>query len=176
MEKSLKSISANYGLYLGLALAAITVLVYAVMIDLFTAWWLGILLIFIIIGFGLAAALKSRKAMGGFMSFKDAFTSYFITIAIGTLISTVVGIVIFNFVDPESAEYINDKIITMTAETMENWGAPQANIDEAMAKMEGQNNFSTAAQLQSYVVRLVILALLGLIVAAIVKRKDPNEA
>lgn len=176
MEKSLKSISINYGIYLGLALAAITVLVYAVMIDLFTEWWLGILLILLIIGFGLAAALKSRKAMGGFMSFKEAFTSYFITIAIGTLISTVVGIVIFNFVDPDSAAYINEKIITMTRETMENWGAPQESINEAMAKMEGENNFSTGAQLQSYVVRLLILSVLGLIVAVAVKRKDPNEA
>ena len=176
MEKSLKSISVNYGLYLGLALAAITILVYAVMIDLFTEWWLGILLILIIIGFGTAAALKSRKALGGFMSFKDAFTSYFITIAVGTLISTVVGIVIFNFVDPEAADYINEKIITMTRETMENWGAPQDSINESMTKMEGQNNFSTAAQLQSYVVRLLILSVLGLIVGAVVKRKDPNQA
>jgi hypothetical protein len=176
MEKSLKSISTNYGLYLGLALTAITVLVYALMIDLFTEWWLGILLILLIIGFGLAAGLKSRKSMGGFISFKNAFTSYFITIAIGTLISTIVGIVIFNFVDPESAEYINEKIITMTAQTMENWGAPQANIDEAISKMEGQNNFSTAAQVQSYFVRLIILALIGLIVAAVVKRNDPDAA
>lgn len=176
MEKSLKSISVNYGLYLGLVLAAISILVYAVMIDLFTEWWLGILLFLLIIGFGTAAALKSRKALGGFMSFKEAFTSYFITIAIGTLISTVVGIVIFNFVDPEAADYINEKIITMTRETMENWGAPQESINEAMTKMEGQNNFSTAAQLQSYVVRLLILSVLGLIVAVSVKRRDPNQA
>jgi c-di-AMP phosphodiesterase-like protein len=176
MEKSLKSISINYGIYLGLALTLITVLVYAIAIDLFTQWWLGILLILLIIGFGVASALKSRKMLGGFMSFKEAFTSYFITVAIGTLISTIVGIVIFNFVDPESAEYINEKIITMTAETMENWGAPQSNIDETIAKMEGQNNFSTAAQTQSYFIRLVIMSILGLIVAVAVKRKDPNAA
>ena len=176
MEKSLKSISINYGIYLGLILTVITVLIYAVALDLFTQWWLGILLIFLIIGFGIAATIKSRKAMGGFMSFKEAFTSYFITIALGTLFSTIVGIVIFNFVDPEAANYVNEQIITMTAETMENWGAPQSSIDEAIAKMEGQNNFSIAAQIQSYFIRLLILAVLGLIVAVAIKRKDPNAA
>lgn len=176
MEKSLKSISINYGLYLGVALAAISIVVYAIMIDLFTEWWLGILLILLIIGFGTAAALKSRKALGGFISFKEAFTSYFITVAIGTIISTVVGIVIFDFVDPEAAEYINEKIVTMTRETMENWGAPQESINETMVKLEGENNFSTAAQLQSYVIRLLILSVLGLIVGVIVKRNDPNAA
>lgn len=176
MEKNLKSLSINYGLYLGLILAAISVIVYAIMIDLFTAWWLGLLLILVIIVYGLLAALKSRKLLGGYISFKNAFTSYFITILIGTLISTIVGIVIFNIVDPEAASYINEKIITMTAETMENWRAPQSSIDQTIAKMQEQDNFSIVAQLQSYVIRLLGLSVVGLIVAAIVKRKDPNEA
>lgn len=176
MKKTLKSVSVNYGIYLGLALAAITILIYAVKIELFTAWWLGILLIVMIMGFGLAAALKSKALLGGFMSFKEAFTAYFITIALGTVISTVVGIVIFNLVDPDSAQYINEKIIEMTAETMENWGAPQASINETIAKMQEQDNFSIGAQIQSYFVRLVILSLLGLIVAVAVKKNDPNEA
>ncbi|MUU78239.1 DUF4199 domain-containing protein [Winogradskyella endarachnes] len=176
MEKNLKSLSINYGVYLGLILTAISIIVYAVMIDLFTAWWLGILLILLTIGYGTYAAIASRKSLGGFISFKDAFTSYFITIVIGTLISTIVGIVIFNFVDPEAASYINEKIITMTAETMEKWGTPQSAIDETIANMKEQNNFSIAAQLQAYVIRLLILSVIGLIVAAVVKRTDPNAA
>ena len=136
---------------------------------------LGILLMNIV-GFGLAAALKSRSLMGGFMSFKEAFTSYFITVAIGTFLSTLIGIVIFTIVDPGAAEYINQKIIEMTAETMENWGAAQDQIDQTIAKMEETDNFSIASQLQSYVIRLVILCVLGLIVAVAVKKSDPELA
>ena len=176
MEKTLKSLSINYGLYLGLALTVITVLVYALYLDLFTEWWFGILLILMIIGFGLAASLKSKTLLGGFISFKQSFTSYFITVAVGTLISTVVGIVIFTVVDPEAAKYIDEKIIEMTVQTMENWGAPQQSINETIANMEGTENFSLGAQVQSYFVRLVILSLLGLIVAVAVKKKDPSEA
>ncbi len=176
MEKSLKSESVNYGLYLGLALAIITVLIYVIKVELFTAWWLGILLIVMIIAFGIVAALKAKKILGGFISFKEAFTAYFITIAIGTLVSTIVGIVIFNLVDPEAAQFVNEKIIEMTAETMENWGAPQDSINETIAKMGEQDNFSIGAQVQSYFIRLVILSLLGLIVAVAVKKNDPNLA
>ncbi|MGB3608645.1 MAG: DUF4199 domain-containing protein [Psychroserpens sp.] len=176
MEKSLKSISTNYGVYLGVSLAAVSIIVYAVMIDLFTEWWLGILLFVLIIGFGTAAGIKSRTLKGGFISFKEAFTAYFITIALGTFISTVVGIIIFGFIDPEAGAYLDEKIITMTRETMENWGAPQDSINETMTQMEGQDSFSTVAQIKSYFSRLLILSVLGLIVAVIVKRKDPNEA
>jgi hypothetical protein len=42
--------------------------------------------------------------------------------------------------------------------------------------MEGQNNFSVGKQLQSYVIRLLILSVLGLIVAVSVKKTNPNEA
>lgn len=176
MEKSLKSISLNQGIILGVILAVITVLVYAFSIDLFTEWWLGILLFLIILAYGIIAAVKVRKALGGFMTFKQAFTSYFITVAVGTLISTVIGIVIFALVDPDSAQYLNEKIIEMTVQTMENFGAPEASINEAIAGMEGKNNFSAGMQLQSYVIRLLILSVIGLIVGVSLKKSDPNQA
>jgi len=176
MEKSIKSLSINYGLYLGLALTVITVLVYALYLDLFIEWWFSILLILMIIGFGLMASLKSKTMLGGFITFKQAFTSYFITVAVGTLISTIVGIVIFTLVDPEAAQYIDEKIIEMTVDTMEDWGAPQDSINQTITQMEDKENFSLGAQVQSYFVRLVILSLLGLIVAVSVKKKDPSQA
>ena len=176
MEKSIKSLSINYGLYLGLALTVITVLVYALYLDLFIEWWFSILLILMIIGFGLMASLKSKTMLGGFITFKQAFTSYFITVAVGTLISTIVGIVIFTLVDPEAAQYIDEKIIEMTVDTMEAWGAPQDSINQTITQMEDKESFSLGAQVQSYFVRLVILSLLGLIVAVSVKKKDPSQA
>lgn len=176
MNQSLKKTSTNYGLYLGLLLIIITVLIYVIKVELFVAWWLGLLLILLIIGFGIAAAIKSKKLMGGFISFKEAFTSYFITVAIGTFLSTLVGILIFTVVDPQAADYVDEQIIEMTAKTMEDWGAPQDSIDQTIAKMEDTDNFSIGAQLQAYVIRLVILCVLGLIVAVAVKKTDPDLA
>ena len=174
MNNTVKSTALNYGLYLGGFFALASVIVYAVNLDLFTEWWLGILFFVVAIVFGVLASLKARKLLGGFISFKDAFVSYFITLALGTLIGTIVGIVIFTFIDPEAAEYLNEQILVLTKQTMERFGAPQEAIVEAIEKAREKDNFSVGAQLQSWVIRLIFYIIFGLIIALIVKKKDPE--
>ena len=110
MEQTTKSAAINYGVYLGAITSLITIIIYGVDIDLFTAPWLGIVLFIIVVAFGAVSALNSRKLLGGFISFKQAFSSYFITIAVGTLMSSIVGIVIFTYIDPEAAIYLNEHV------------------------------------------------------------------
>ena len=71
---------------------------------------------------------SSRKLLGGFISFKQAFSSYFITIAVGTLMSSIVGVAIFTYIDPEAAIYLNEQVLILTKETMERIGLPQEAI------------------------------------------------
>ena len=111
MESTTKSSAINYGLYLGAILSIISVIIYAVNLDLFTEWWLGIILFVLVVVYGVVSALKSRKILDGLINFKQAFASYFITIAVGTLIATVIGIAIFTFIDPEAATYLNEQIL-----------------------------------------------------------------
>lgn len=176
MEKSVKSTALNYGLYLGLFLTVVTVLIYAVNLELFIKWWLGIILLIVSLIIGIMASVKARKLLGGFISFKNAFTTFFITMAVGSLIATVVSIVIFTFVDPEAAQQLNEQILVLTKETMERFGAPQENITEAIEKARETDNFSIVSQMTGWVWRLLIYAILGLIVAVIVKRNDPEQA
>jgi c-di-AMP phosphodiesterase-like protein len=175
MEKSLKSLSINNGLILGMGLAVVTVLIYAVNLDLFTEWWLGIILFLVALGMGTYSAIQVRRQQEGLLSFKEAFSAYFITIAVGSLISSIIGIVIFTFVDPEAAQYLNEQILILTKETMESFGAPKEVIQEAMVEAEKKDNFSVMAQLQSYFWRLLFYSIFGLIVALIVKRNNPAE-
>jgi len=174
MEKTLKSISTNNGLVLGLILSLISVLVYAINLDLFTKWWLGIILFLIAIGYGAYSGIVFKKQQK-FLTFKEAFSSYFITIAIGTLIATVVGIIIFTFVDPDAAQYLNEQILILTKETMQNFGMPEEAMQEALMEAEKTDNFSLGAQSQAYVIRLVIYSIVGLIVALIIKKNNPAE-
>jgi len=176
MEPTTKSSAINNGLYLGAILALITVLVYAVNLDLFTEWWLGIILFIVVVAYGVVSAIKSRTILGGFISFKQAFTSYFITIAIGTLISTVVGIAIFTFIDPEAATYLNEQILLVTKQTMERFGMPQEAMQAALDEAAKKDNFSLGMQGQGFVFRLAFYAVIGLIVALIVKKTNDKEA
>lgn len=174
MEKSFKSVASNYGIILGVILSLITVFAYAFMLELFTKWWLGILLLIIVIVVGTMAAVKSKKILGGFISFKDAFTSYFIAVLLGTLISTIVGIIIFNFIDPEAAQTLQEMILESTRQMMESMGAPEASIEKAIAANSETNLYSIGKQAQQYAINLLIFCVIGLIVALAVRRKDPN--
>jgi hypothetical protein len=174
MEKSLKSIATNYGLYLGVLLSAVTVLAYAIKLELLTNMWLGIVLLFVIIAFGIVAIAKVKKAQGGFASFKEAFTSYFITVLLGLLISTVVSFLIFNVVDTDAAETLKQKTIEQTVQMMEGFNAPVEAIDQTVEQMETQNQFGVAGIIKSLAFQLVLFSIIGLIVAAVMKKSNPD--
>jgi len=174
MEKSIKSIATNYGLYLGATLSLLTVLGY-VNLDLFTKWWFGIGMLILIIIFGIVSAMKSRGALNGFISFKEAFTSYFITIALGLAISTIISILIFNFIDPDAAITLKEKILDSTVQMMQNFGAPEEAIAETVEKMEAEENmFAIGKTFQSLAFQLIGYSIVGLIVALVVKKNNPD--
>ena len=175
METSTKSSAINYGLYLGGLMALTTILGYALYLDLLTKWWLGILLFIVIIVFGILSALKSKSIQNGVITFKEAFSSYFITVAIGIFISMVISILIFNFIDPDAAIALKEKTIDATIQMMRSFNAPEEAVAQTLEQMEAQKNqFSIAPQLQSNAIFLVIQAVIGLIVALIVKRDTEN--
>ena len=176
MEPTVKSNSTNLGLYLGATLAAIIVLIYAIDLDLMVKWWLGTGLLVLIVVFGVVSAVIAKANSGGYISFKDAFINYFITVAIGTGISSLISIVIFNFVDPEAATYLNEQILLITKQSMERFGAPAEVVEKAIDEASQKNNYSIGNQLQSYVFQLAFYAVVGLIVALIIKKTDKSNA
>lgn len=174
MESEIKSSALKHGLYLGILMILITAILYAVNLDLMTKWWLNIILFGIILTFGIVSSMKSRKLLNGFISFKQAFSSYFITVAIGVILSTVFSILLFNVIDPEAAEVLKEKIVQASVQMMENFGAPNSEIDKAVAVMNEQDQFSLVSQLKSIAWQLLVYAVIGLLVALIVKKTDPN--
>ncbi len=173
---SFKKSASNYGLILGGILAVTVALLYSMSLESLTKWWLGIVLFLISLAIGIVSVAKSKSILGGFISFKEAFTSYFITIVIGLGISVLTSILIFNVVDPGAADYLNEQIIEINRSMMERFGMPEAEIEKALERVEGKNNYSAGNQLFSYLIQIVIYSVFGLLVALIMKRKDPNAA
>ncbi|WP_339894084.1 DUF4199 domain-containing protein [uncultured Algibacter sp.] len=174
MEKSLKSIATNYGLYLGVFLALITVLAYALNLELLTNMWVGILILIAIIIFGIISVAKVKQAQNGFASFKQAFTSYFITVLIGLLISTLVSFLLFNVIDTDAADVLKEKTIEKTVEMMENFNTPTEVIAETVEQMESQNQYSIGNVTKGLAGYLVVFSIIGLIVAAAMKKNNPE--
>ncbi|AXT50506.1 DUF4199 domain-containing protein [Aquimarina sp. BL5] len=175
MEKPVKSNGIAQGITLGVILSLITVIAYAVYQDFFTKLWYINLAIAILlpITLGIIAAVKSRKQLEGFISFKSAFTSYFITVVIGTLISSVVAILIFNVVDPEAALDIKEKGIQVSVDFMESMGAPQEEIEKQIAKAEEQDTLSLGSQVKGWFGWMIFYIIIGLLACLAVKKKEP---
>lgn len=174
MEKSLKSIATNYGLYLGALLALITVISYAVNIQLLTNMWVGIFIMIAIIVFGIIAVAKVKQAQNGFASFKQAFTSYFLTVLIGLIISTLVSYLLFNFIDTDAAETLKEATIEKTVQMLEGFNSPSEAIDKAVEQIESQNQYSLGNIAKGLAGYLVFFSIIGLIVAAAMKKSNPN--
>ena len=175
MNEIIKTKGITFGLILGFILALLTAYGYAIDLSLFTSYWLLLLNFFIIIIVGILAVAYSKKALGGFITFKEAFTSYVITIAIGLLISVMVGYLIFNVIDPGVKGQLTDMTIEKTVETLERFDVPQENIDESIEKIRAQDSFSVVNQVKSYFIMVAIYSLFGLLIAMILKQKDPNK-
>jgi len=77
--------------------------------------------------------------LGGFISFKDAFTSFFIMLIIGMFISTLISVLILNVVDPDFKIIVKEKQIEAINNQRE-WvlGKMSSSSDAEIEKIENQ--------------------------------------
>ncbi|WP_147676061.1 DUF4199 domain-containing protein [Algibacter pacificus] len=176
MEKTIKSIATNYGLYLGLGLSLFTLIAYAINLNLLVNYWIMLLVLpLTVIGYGVFATAKIKSAFNGFLSFKETFSSYFITVAIGVIISTVFTVFLFNFIDTDAAIEIKNILISNTESFMKNMNAPVEAIAQSVDEIEKQDTFAVGTQIKSLAQSLIFFAIIGLIVAAALKKNNPNK-
>ncbi|NQY05034.1 MAG: DUF4199 domain-containing protein [Flavobacteriaceae bacterium] len=176
METNYKKKAASLGLILGVILALITASGYAIDYTILVNPWLGVGIFLAIIGFGIVGSAYAKKYNNGFASFKEAFTGFFITIAIGIAISTLANFILFGLIDTEAATQVSELVTEAQLDGMENWGAPQEAIEQAAEKLDGYNHYSFTNLIQGCFGYIVVMSIFGLIIALIMKRKDPNAA
>lgn len=175
MNPTIKNLSTNLGLYLGAALALLTVSAYAIQLELFTKWWLGAFITTLIIIAGAFSIIKSKQALDNLISFKDAFTAYFVTILIALIIRAFAEWVLFNIVDAEAANTIKTLLIDSQVENMKNWNTPQETINTFVEKLENEENmYSIGNTLSSLIFRITTYSIGGLILALILKNTSKN--
>ncbi len=166
--------AATYGIYLAILLSSVTIISYVVDLSILTNTWVGIALFVVIIVFGILSSLKAKSMQNGFISFKETFTAYFTTVVIGVLISAVVSIVLFNYIDPDAAEAIKQQVIEKATDMMQSFGAPQADIDKAIVEMQDQNQFELGNQIKSLAFQIIFYCIIGLLIALAIKKTDPE--
>jgi hypothetical protein len=174
INEAIKKNGITYGIILGVILALTTATLYAIDLKLFVSGWIGAFTFVISVVVGILLLVKTKKD-NGFLSFKDAFTTYFIAVLVALLISTIFSVLLFNVIDPEAKETINEHLMKYMAETLQKFGTPASAINEALTKMKEDNPFSTFQQLKGLVFSIVGYSILGLILAAFFKSKTIQE-
>ncbi|MFB9108187.1 DUF4199 domain-containing protein [Flavobacterium gyeonganense] len=175
INEVIKKNGITYGIILGIISALITATIYAIDLKLFVSGWIGASTFIIFVVTGIVLLTKTKKEINGLFSFKDAFTTYFITILIALLISTTFSVILFNVIDPDAKEVISEHLIKYMAETLQKFGTPASAINETLAKMKETSPFSTLEQLKGLGFSIALYSILGLILAAFFKSKTTQE-
>jgi hypothetical protein len=165
------------GAIVGLEASAYTAILYALGIDAFSNWFLSSLVYPLIIGLVCYYTIQLKKIFPDeTFEFKQTFVVTLSMLMTATLVSTLWSIILFNLIDVELAKELSDRILEQTAETMEKWGAPKSAMKETLHEMRDlPAQFEPVAQLISWLKSGLFMAIISLICAAFLRRKEPKN-
>ena len=187
MNAIIKQNGINFGLILGFLLALAILLGYAVNNEILVSMWTLVYVFLTVIVIGIIAIGYSKKGLGGFINFKQGFTTYFIMLVIGVFISVLVNFLIFNVVDTDFKEVMKGKTIEKIESQRDYWGGKMIDsgasdtdieefenkMDEAIDKVKNGDEYGIGKQIQGFFTFTAIFSIFGLLLALILKRKDP---
>jgi uncharacterized membrane protein (DUF485 family) len=181
MEEKSTSIwksALTYGSYMALISIALSVVIWAggllESMGLFGSAIIG-LLSFVISFLLLLFFTKAyrNKELNGFISFKQAFQFAMLVIIFSVLITTVYNYIFHTLIDPEYMKNLMAVLQQKTMDYMEKVGAPEAQIEKTLEKFSEIPTIWKTLR-QGIVTGLIAGAIISLIVAAIVKKKEED--
>ncbi|MFV5702677.1 DUF4199 domain-containing protein [Flavobacterium sp. XS2P12] len=175
VNEIIKRNGITFGVISGIISALVTTSIYAIDLNLFTSWWVGVLILTVYLIIGIVLLSKTKKELNGIFSFKDAFTTYFICAVVGILISTLFNIILFNVIDPAAKDTLRELTIKYTVSMMQKFGTPASAINEAIAKLKENDPYSVIELLKGSVFSIVFSSIFGLLMAAFFKSKPSSQ-
>lgn len=172
MKNPLNKVGITFGIVLALYYVLFNCTLFFTDKTLFANKFVGFFNMFVIIVIGVLCVFTAKRKVGGYVTFREAFTPYLITVAIGVTVNYLMYNILFNLVDPSAKELINKVLHDMLIETLNNSGLPQEQINEQLSKSEELNQFEPGSQLFMWAGSILRMSILGLLLAAIFKNKS----
>ncbi|WP_296703999.1 DUF4199 domain-containing protein [Algoriphagus sp.] len=165
------------GLTIGLVSLALTFIAYFIDATLLGSAWFGLVALVVFFALIIYFGRQYRTELGGFMTFGVAFNFSFIAILISGIISLLGQILLFHVIDPSLPGVLGDLAFENSLKMMENFGAspdslPPGQLEEMRASTSKQ--FTLSGQLMSFGIGIIIYAIIALILAAILKKRDKS--
>ena len=165
----------KYSIILALISIIITTLIYIIDETMMVKWWFGLISLAISFALLIYFGMTIRNEAGGFMKFKTAFTLIFLIVFFSTIISSAYNLVLYSVIDPDLGSRLTEALIEQQTQILENFGVPADQMDEQLNRIREQDSFSVPSLLKSSGIASIIGALImGLIVGAIIKKKEPE--
>lgn len=164
----------KYGLFLGVITVAFSATLFLIDYKLFQnpvfasiPFVVNVVILFV-------AGFELRKKNDGYLTFKKALTSTFIIYAIAATITMIYTVLQYNVFTPDIAETLQKESLNQQVAIWESIGMSDEQIDAAAADAQSRNIFGLTWQLVGLAGNLVLGFVISLIVAAIVKKKEPE--
>ncbi len=165
------------GLIMGLVAFAITYVAYFIDSSLLASGYFALISLVVFFALVIYFGSKYRTDLGGFMSFGTAFNFSFISIVISGLISLVGQVFLFQVIDPSLPDVLADITFENSLKMMESFGQnPDTLPTEALDKIREQaaGSFTLGGQIKNFGFGLIGFAIIALILAAILKKRDKS--
>ncbi|MDP2043439.1 MAG: DUF4199 domain-containing protein [Algoriphagus sp.] len=165
------------GLTMGLVALAVTYIAYFIDSSLLASGWFALISLVIFFGLIIYFGQQYRNEIGGYMTFGTAFNFSFIAILISGLVSLAGQILLFQVIDPSLPQVLADITFENSIKMLESFGqnpdALPAGTLEEMRK-NTSSTFTLAGQIKNFGFALILYAIIALILAAILKKRDKS--
>ncbi len=168
--------AAKAGVYIGLIMVIISLLMYFIDYTILASFWFGIFALILFFGLILYAGFNFRKASGGFLDYGAAFQFAFVTLIVCGVISTLGNILLYQVIDPQLPELLVESQLESMLSMMDGFGAGDNMTGDQLDEMRKglEANYTLTGQVKSFGIGLILYAILSLILAAIIKKKDTS--
>lgn len=173
------SLSVRYGLVGALLMCIFGLFTYMFYRTLFSSFFVQMifgLAYFASVIFIVVWGVVSFKRELAEITFLKAFLAGMIIFSMTMFASNFTSYIIPNYIDTDYPQQLYDLVKRSTAQSMERFGAPDEEIEKAMERIEPEQFSPTLAKTaRAYGISLGVGALLCLIVAAFVSRKNTPD-
>jgi len=181
LDKQIRKVGLNNGLIFGVIVLVLGIFAFYFMTQMTTSFWMVVLVgpilfsLLIPIVILIFYCIDFRKKIGGYWTFKQAFTGIFIMLLVAYIVTAIGRDLVFaKLVEPNMLEKTQSAIVNSSRSMMKQSGTDQATIDTKVADMQktfdDQKDMSIGKVIKAQAIALVVVLIFALIFGAIFKR------
>ncbi|MDM1396509.1 DUF4199 domain-containing protein [Myroides odoratimimus] len=172
MKNPVNKVGITFGIILAIYYTLFNSVIFFTDKSLFANTFAGFFNMGVMVILGILTIYFARKKAGGYVTFREAFTPFFLMVIIGVTVNIIIYNILFNIVDPSAKEEISKSLYDMLIKTLDGSGLPQEQINEQLEKARNINQFAPKSQLFLWAGSVLRNSILGILLAAIFKNKS----